>query len=501
MTLQVTTGRHQRKTLTLTASLIAMSLWGTFFGASDLLASDWDRFRGPNGTGISPDPDPLPTTFSETENLQWKVALPGAGVSCPIVVGDKVFVTCYSGYAVERQNPGEIEDLKRHLVCLDRATGKTLWEKTVAAVLPEDPFRGAGVPEHGYASHTPTSDGKNIYVFFGKSGVLAYDMDGNQLWQTSVGTESDDRQWGSSSSPIVTGDVVVVVAGPESRAIVGLDKATGKELWRADSDGLGNVWGTPALAKIDETRTDVVIGAPNEIWGLNPATGKLKWYCEAMATDQFNSSVVVADNNIYAVEGRGGGSIAIKTGGKGDITKTDVVWSGRDSNRFSTPLIYEGRMYLISGSVARCVNAANDEQIFEARMQGGGAAPANEASAGAPGGRRPGAGLGQERGGQPGGQPPREQGGGRGGFGGGGFGGGGGRGGSDYSSPVLGDGKIYYVTRGGDIHVIKPTDKFEKLATNRVTSESEDFSASPAISSGQIFFRSNKHLYCVSLQK
>ena len=498
MTLQATTGRQQRTALTLSASLLAISLWGTFLSVHDVLASDWDRFRGPNGTGISPDPDPLPTNFSETENLKWKVALPGAGVSCPIVVGEKVFVTCYSGYGVDPQNAGNIEDLKRHLVCLDRSTGKTLWEKTVAAVLPEDVFSGMGVPEHGYASHTPTSDGKNVYVFLGKSGVLAYDLEGTELWQTSVGKQSDDRTWGSSSSPIITGNVIVVAAGPESRAIVGLDKATGKELWRADSDGLGNVWGTPVLAKIDETRTDVVIGAPNEIWGLNPANGKLKWFCEAMATDQFNSSVVVADNRIYAVEGRGGGSIAIKTGGKGDITKTDVVWSGRDSNRFSTPLLYEGRMYLISGTMARCVNAANDEQIFEARMQGGGAAPAADASAGGPGGRRPGAGPGQETGGPPGGQPPREQGGGRGGFG--GFGRGG-RGGSDYSSPVLGDGKIYYVTRGGDIHVIKPTDKFEKLATNRVTSESEDFSATPAISRGQIFFRSNKHLYCVSLQK
>ena len=486
MTLKFTTGRHQSTTLALSASLFAMSLWGTFLNARGVEGSDWDRFRGPNGTGISLDPDPLPTTFSETENLQWKVALPGGGVSCPIVVGDKVFVTCYSGYGLESRDPGEIENLKRHLVCFDRATGKTLWEKTVAAVLPEDPFRGAGVPEHGYASHTPTSDGKNVYVFFGKSGVFAYDMDGNQLWQTSVGKESDDREWGSSSSPIVTGDVVVVAAGPESRAIVGLDKATGKELWRADSDGLGNVWGTPALAKIDDARTDVVIGAPNEIWGLNPATGKLKWYCVAMATDQFNSSVVVADNRIYAVEGRrgGGGSIAIKTGGKGDITKTDVVWSGQDTNRFSTPLIFEGRIYLISGSQARCVNATNDEEIFQARIQAGDAASGNDA---------------------PGGQPPREQGGDRGGFGGGGFGGGGfgggGFGGSDYSSPVLGDGKIYYVTRKGEIHVIKPTDKFEQLATNRVTSESEDFSATPAISSGQIFFRSNKHLYCVSLQK
>ncbi len=480
MTPQFRIGQGKKSTYRNLAILFTLSLWGVSSGMSDVQGSDWDRFRGPNGTGISPDADPLPATFSETENLQWKVALPGAGVSCPIVVGDKVFVTCYSGYGLDRQNPGDIENLKRHLVCIDRATGKMLWEKTVDAVQPEDRFAGAGVPEHGYASHTPTSDGTNVYVFFGKSGVFAYDLDGKELWHTSVGKESDDRQWGSSSSPILTGNVVVVAAGPEARAIVGLDKTTGKELWRADSDGLGNVWGTPALAKIDEERTDVVIGAPNEIWGINPATGKLKWYCEAMATDQFNSSVVISDGRIFAVEGRGGGSIAIKTGGKGDITKSDVVWSGRDSNRFSTPLIFEDRMYLISGGVARCVNATTDEQIFETRMQSAGAAGGNEPPAREPGGQ-PGGG-GQPSGGR------------------GGFGGGGGRGG-DYSSPVMGDGKIYYVSRGGDIHVIKAADKFEQLATNRLTSESEDFSATPAISSGQIFVRSNKNLYCVSLKK
>jgi len=450
-------------------------------------ASDWTRFRGPNGTGISPDPDPLPVTFSETENLKWKIALPGPGVSCPIVVGDKVFVTCYSGYGLDRQKLGDMKDLKRHMVCLDRSTGKTLWEKTVDAVLPEDAFTGMGVPEHGYASHTPVSDGINVYAFFGKAGVYAWDLDGKELWSTNVGTSSDDRSWGSSSSPIVFEDLLVVPAGAESRAVVGLDRKTGKELWKAESDNLGNVWGTPSISKVDDTRTDIVIGAPYEIWGINPATGKLRWYCNAMETDQFNSSAVVADGVIYAVEGRGGGSIAIKAGGKGDVTASNVVWSGNDSNRFATPLISEGRIYLISGGTAKCLNAADGKEIFQARLQGG--------TPGGPGERGPG---GAGRSGGPGpAQVPGGGGGGRGGFG-GGFGGGGGRG-SDYSSPVLGDGKIYYVTRGGDIHVLKAGDTFEKLATNRLTSESEDFSATPAISNGQIFIRSSKHLYCVSL--
>ncbi len=451
-------------------------------------ASDWTRFRGPNGTGISADADPLPTTFGEKENLKWKIELPGAGVSCPIVVGDKVFASCYSGYGVDRQNPGEMKSLKRHLVCLDRNSGKTLWQKTVDAVLPEDEYTGMGVPEHGYASHTPVSDGTSVYVFFSKSGVFAYDLDGKELWKAKAGVGSDDRSWGSSSSPIVVDNVLVVPAGPESRAVLGLDKTTGKELWRAESDNLGNVWGTPVVSKVDDTRTDIVLGAPNEIWAINPATGKLKWFCNAMETDQFNSSVVVSDGMIYAIEGRNGGSIAVKAGGKGDVSASNVAWSGSDRGRFSTPLVYEGRIYLISGGIAKCISATDGKEIFQARLQGGAAG-----GDGPPGGAPPGAGGP--------GQPP---GGGqdlRGGFGGGGRGGrggfGGGRG-SDYSSPVIGDGKIYYVSRSGEVTVMKAGDTFEKLATNRLTTDSEDFSATPAISNGQIFFRSSKHLYCVS---
>jgi len=144
--------------------------------------------------------------------------LPGSGVSCPIVVGDKVFVSCYTGYGIDRQNPGKMDDLKRHLICFDRNSGKTLWQKTVDAVLPEDEYTGMGVPEHGYASHPPVSDGKNVYVFFGKSGVFAYDLDGTELWNAKAGTQSDDRSWGSFSSPIVVDNGLVVPAGPESRA-------------------------------------------------------------------------------------------------------------------------------------------------------------------------------------------------------------------------------------------------------------------------------------------
>ena len=351
--------------------LVALGLICTAaeFSIEKHVQADWTRFRGPNGSGISEEKTPTPTTWSEKENLKWKVPMPGAGVSCPIVVGDRVFVTCYSGYGLNQEEPGDVKELVRHLVCLEKTTGKTLWKKDVPAAAPEDPYSGMGVPQHGYASHTPTSDGKNVYVFFGKSGVLAFDFEGKKLWETSVGQGSDSRRWGSSSSPVVHEDVLIVPAGAEGRALIGLDKNTGKELWKLDSEKLGNVWGTPAIAKVG-SKTELVIGAPGEIWGLDPKTGKFGWFCAYMDNgDQFSSSVVVDGEVVYAVEGRGGGSVAVKAGGKDDVTKSNTVWLGRDNGRFASPIVYEGRLYNLSGKKLTCIDAKTQEKIFEGRLK------------------------------------------------------------------------------------------------------------------------------------
>ena len=164
-------------------------------------AADWPRFRGPNGTGIARDAKP-PTTWSDTKNLKWKTALPGAGASSPIVWGERVFVTCYSG---------DVPKLQRHLVCVNRRDGRILWSKTVAATQSEDEM-GGRIGEHGYASHTPVTDGERVYVFFGKSGVFAFDFNGTQLWQAGVGTASNEKHWGSASSLILYKNLVIVTA-------------------------------------------------------------------------------------------------------------------------------------------------------------------------------------------------------------------------------------------------------------------------------------------------
>jgi outer membrane protein assembly factor BamB len=153
----------------------ALILLAAFLLPGPTAAADWPRFRGPNGTGLAADAAATPTTWSPTENLQWKTTLPGPGISCPIVVGPDVFVTCYTGYGLSREDPGDQRDLLRHLVCVDRDSGKIRWDKAIAPYLPEDEFSGLGLPEHGYATHTPVSDGEQVYVFFGKAGALAFD--------------------------------------------------------------------------------------------------------------------------------------------------------------------------------------------------------------------------------------------------------------------------------------------------------------------------------------
>src|SRR5579871_4925898 len=178
------------------------------------LGSDWMQFRGPGGQGVSADQGP-PDTWSETENIVWKTKLPGPGTSSPITVGEVVFVTCYSGYAESRSDPGDQKNLLRHLVCIDRRSGTIRWTRDVKPELPESVYKpGSNDGMHGYASSTPVSDGKNVYVFFGKSGVFCFDLDGKQLWSRSVGKGTTG--WGSATSPLLYNDLVIVNASVES---------------------------------------------------------------------------------------------------------------------------------------------------------------------------------------------------------------------------------------------------------------------------------------------
>lgn len=433
-------------------------------------AEDWLRFRGPNGSGVSTDEN-VPTTWSETENLRWKTKLPGPGASSPIVVGDKIFLTCWTGYGTSRNNPGNIADLVLHLVCVNRANGEVAWTAPIAPTGKEEAYRGM-FAEHGYTSHTPCSDGERVYAFFGKSGAAAFDFSGKMLWQTSLGTESDPRGWGSAASPILLDNKLIIPATAESESLVALDKETGEVLWQQQARGFSGGWGTPVLAKNAEGETEIVLGVPYEVWGFNPETGKLKWYADTVDSDSMCSSIIEHAGIVYTVEGRSGGSAAVRVGGNGNVTASNVVWKGRDRGRICTPVYFNERLYWISSGIVSCADAKTGLQIYQARIQSssrGTGAQANDASPAGPPGRG-----GSARGGR------------------------GGGGGQSYSSPVVAGNRMIYFNRQGQAAVIELGDEYKQLAFNTFDNDSSDFHSTPAISNGQLFVRSNEFLYCIA---
>lgn len=412
-------------------------------------AGDWSRFRGPDGSGVASDSESLPTMWSPSANLAWKTEMPGPGASSPIIVGDKAFVTCYSGYGLTQEAPGEIENLVRHLVCVDLKTGKVAWKKDVKVSLPEDPYTGIGVTAHGYASHTPVSDGTNVYAFFGKSGVHAFDMEGNKLWQADVGKESDPAKWGSSSSPIVHGDTVIVTASAESQSIIAFDKTSGKEVWRQEAEGLDGMWGTPTLVKVDETRTDLVMCVAKELWGLDPVTGAMRWYADATGAEQAYSSVILDGKRVFAFTGRGGGSVAVDAGGSGNISETNTVWTGSETSSFASPVRHGSSVYIVTRGVVTVVDQTTGKKVSQMRLSGA-----------------------QQTGGR--------------------------FGSLDYPSPVVVGDRMFYMNGSGQMFVFDLTGEIKQVAVNRVTTDKEIFWGSPAVSNGNMVIRSAKYLYCVA---
>ena len=426
-----------------TFSQAILTTLALILGSTDSNA-DWLRLLGPNGTGKAPEGSKPPLKWSNSENLAWKTDLPGAGASSPIIVGGKVFVTCYLGV------DAGIEKLKRHLVCIEKASGKIMWDKSVPAVMPEDEFSGFLATEHGYASNTPASDGERIYVFFGKTGALAFDLDGNQLWQTGLGTRSNSRRWGSAASVMLTKDHVVVNALDEGSAVFGLEKATGKIAWKAPAEGLELAYSTPVLVK-NGAEEDLVLAVPQEIWGMNPTNGKLRWYATHELPGNVSPGVVIGDaSDIFVFGGYPRtGSAAIKLGGRNDITSS-IRWTSNNSSYVPTPVFHQGHLYVINDKgMALCMEAATGKVVFEERVM--------ESTGG-----------GRRGGGKP-----------------------------FYASPVLADGKLYCVSRTNGTFVMAAAPKYEILARNVIDLDDSQFNASPAVDGNQLFIRSNKALYCI----
>lgn len=436
--------------LMLKSSLYA-ALMFCFVLTTTLKAEDWTGFRGSDHDGVISEEN-VPTEWSKTKNMKWTAKLPGPGTSSPIILGDRVYLTCYSGYGETRGGGGTVSDLKRHLLAINRTDGSIVWKTTIDAVLPEDNYEGF-MAEHGYASQTPVTDGERIYCFFGKTGVFAFDLNGKELWKKSVGQESSSRRWGAGASPILYGDLLIVNASDESQSIRAFNKLTGEEVWKAQAAGLELTFNTPRIVKNVDGEDELIIAVPYEVWGMNPKTGKLTWYAECDLDSNVSPSVVAKDGIVYAVGGRNGGTVAVKTGGQGDVTKTHVLWKSRETTYVPSPLLHDGKLYWVSDrGQAYCLDAKTGDTIYRERLA------SNETEGG--GGRR-----------------------------------GGSRG--FYASVVLAGDYLYAINRKGETYVYKPGKEFKITHVNSIAGDEGDFNASPAIADGHIFLRSNQALYCI----
>lgn len=399
-------------------------------------AAEWTGFRGPQGSGQSTERD-LPVRWSADENVAWRTQLPGPGTSSPIVVDGRVYLTCYSGYAEDEEDPGQQADLMRHVVCVDRADGDIVWTKDFEPELPESEYQGNGA-RHGYSSSTIASDGERLYVFFGKSGVYCLDLSGNQLWHASVGTKTNG--WGSSNSPVLFKNLVIINAAVESGALVALDKQTGQEVWR--TDGIRRSWSTPLLVDVPGGQTELVVSAPGQILGYDPATGDQLWQAEGI-DDYICPSPIAHHGVVYAIAGRRNTAVAVRAGGRGDVNDSHVLWRTNKGANVSSPVYHDGHLYWVheSRGIAYCLDAENGEVVYEERL-----AP------------RPGL---------------------------------------VYSSVTLADGKLYAVSQHNGTYVIAAGPEFELLAHNEIADDDSRANAVPVPSDGQLLLRTDAYLYCI----
>lgn len=414
--------------------IVALIAGGLFAPAHAELPrnSEWAQFRGPGGSGTS-SAKSLPVSWSREQGIVWKTPLPGAGASSPIVFGDRIYLTAYTGYLVPGEDRGDRANLKRHLLAISRETGKIIWDKSVPAVLPEE----ENIRDHGFAASTPAADSDRVYVFYGKTGVVAFDHEGQQLWQTSVGTKT--HGWGSSASPVLFEDLVIVNASVESESLVALNARTGKEVWRAA--GVREAWNTPIL--IDTSgRKELVIATQPAIQAFNPKTGKSLWTCKTDITWYMAPSMVAHEGVVYAVGGRSGiTALAIRGGGSGDVTESHRLWTIKVGSNVSSPVYHDGHLYFANDSrgVAYCIEATTGKVVYEQRLE---------------------------------------------------------RAGQVYASALLGGGHVYFTTREGKTFVVAAQPEFKQTAVNDLADRGI-FNASAAVDGNRILIRSDKFLYCV----
>lgn len=417
------------------ALLCAGALAGTAVGT----AANWPSWRGPNQDGTTPETQ-FPLTWNRDQNIKWRVALPEAGNSSPIVWGDTVFIT----QAVE-------DGKERTLMAFDRASGKLRWQKGVS-------HEGQD-PRHQTNPHcaaSPVTDGECVVASFASAGVVAYDLDGKELWRTDLGKQV--HEWGQGSSPVIQGDQVIVYHGPGSfSALYALDKKTGKVRWKVElkeqhpperwdgfagkNDGMIGTFSTPLLVRAG-AQDEIILPVVNKLRAFSPATGQELWTADGM-NPLIYASPTLGQGTLVVFGGFFGSSLFIKPGGEGDRTAERLFYERRTrKHTIGSPVVKDGYIYQsATDGFGQCFELATGKLVWEERLPTSGAS------------------------------------------------------GQTWSSMVRAGDRLYVVNQSGDTIVLRAAPQYEVLARNPV---GEPSNSTLALSAGEIFLRTETALYCIA---
>lgn len=426
----------------------------------ELAGEDWPRWRGPSGNGVSSEVN-LPSRWNVDSNIVWKAALAGLGGSSPIVTGNQIFVTSQVGSAtvrggshpqLARDDPSLVvkenpmggsrsktqEDINEVLLAVEAFNifnGKKMWEYRTPATGPFPELH----EKHNLATPTPVTDGEHIYAWYGNGLIVCLDMEGSPVWSRHLGQEYSPFliQWGHGSSPVLYDDLIILLCDHSPASyLLALDKKTGKEQWKQDRGKDRVSFSTPAVVPGPEG-DELIINSSERIDAYNPINGELLWYVGSERQSPIPSPVF-HDSVIYMSRGyRNSDFLAIRTGGHGEVTESHTLWRTPTGASYVPSIIYyDGLLFMTSdGGILTCADAGTGELVWRQRLRG-----------------------------------------------------------VFFASPVAADGKIYFVSETGETIVVGAGREPNIIARNNLD---ERLIASPAISRGHIFLRSDENLFCI----
>jgi outer membrane protein assembly factor BamB len=456
--------------------LLLTCVCAALLGVAADAPDDWPRWRGPNDNGVARGDAPL--EWSDTKNVAWRTPIAGRGMSTPVLWGDKVFLTTAvpTGKVAEPATAappppppgpppgasgpgpggpppqgrgrgpgggpgggsGAGQEHRFLVLCLDRRTGKVLWEREATVATPHEGYHR----QYGsFASNAPVTDGRMVYAFFGSRGLYAYDLNGKLAWKKDFPPMKMLLSFGEGVAPVLDGDSLYLKFDhQEGSYLLALDKRNGKELWRVDRDETSS-WSAPLMVT-HQGKKQLVVSASKKVRSYDPASGKVIWEVAGLGANVIPVPVA-ANGMVYAMSGfRNPNLLAIKLGREGDLTGADAIaWTNDRGNSYTpSPVLHDNKLYILTDNgTLTCLNATTGEAHYR-----------------------------QQR-------LPKTY--------------------NFKASPVAANGKLYLATEQGDVVVVKMGETFEVLATN--TMPDQVFISSPVIAGGSIYLRSQDALYCI----